>query len=90
MRNLVLIIVIVIAVTIFSTQNSQPVTVSVLVWQFQASLAIIVFLSLVCGVLIGIAASFLAKLSRKRKERERTGPDTGDQEVRDPLKTGKT
>ncbi len=75
MRLLFLIIGMVVIVAIFSAQNSQPVTVSVLAWKFQSSLAVIVFLSMVSGVVIGIASSFLAKLSRKRREWARHHPE---------------
>ncbi len=43
-------------VAIFSTQNSQPVSVSFFVWNFQASLAIVVFLSVICGLVLGVLA----------------------------------
>jgi uncharacterized integral membrane protein len=71
MRLFILIGSIVIIIAIFSTQNSQPVAVSVIAWQFHVSVAIIVFLSLVCGIIIGFTASFLIKLSKKRRERGR-------------------
>ncbi|HXX81814.1 MAG TPA: LapA family protein [Thermodesulfovibrionales bacterium] len=40
-------------VTIFSVQNASPVAVSFLFWNFQASLAIVIFLSTLIGVIIG-------------------------------------
>ncbi len=67
MRFLILIACIVVVVAIFSTQNSQPVSVSFFVWNFQASLAIVVFLSVMCGLVLGVLASFLLRVTRKRK-----------------------
>lgn len=77
MRVLVFIVCIVILVALFSTQNSQPVSFSFLIWTFQASLAIVVFLSLVLGVVIGVLASFFLRLSRRQKTPGgKKGPDT--------------
>jgi len=67
MRFLVLIVCIAGLVAIFSAQNSQPVSFSFLVWTYQASLAIVVFLSVALGVAAGILISFFLRLSRKRK-----------------------
>jgi uncharacterized integral membrane protein len=67
MRFLILIACIVIVVAVFSTQNSQPVSVSFFAWTFQASLAIVVFLSVICGLVLGVLASFLLRMTKKRK-----------------------
>jgi uncharacterized integral membrane protein len=86
MRFLVLIASIVIVVAIFSTQNSEPVSVSFFVWTFQASLAIVVFLAVMSGIVLGILISFFLRMSKKQKtvvrkeenaipeEPRRTGP----------------
>lgn len=78
MRFLVFIICIVILVAIFSTQNSQPVSFSFLLWKFQASLAIVIFLSMLSGIVLGVLASFFIRLSKKRKglPAGKTGPAT--------------
>lgn len=76
MRFLVFIICIVIIVAIFSTQNSQPVAVSFFAWKFQASLAIVVFLSALSGIVIGVVASFFIRLSKKSKEPARSDTST--------------
>lgn len=86
MRFLVLIICIVILVAIFSTQNSLPVSVSFLAWKFQASLAIVVFLSVVSGIVIGALSSFFIRLSKKHgagknNESEITRKQTGDADL---------
>ena len=51
---LVFAILIIAAVTIFSVQNASPVAVTFLFWNFQASLAIVIFLSTLIGVIIGV------------------------------------
>ena len=76
MRFLVFIMCIVILVAIFSTQNSQPVSFSFLLWKFQASLAIVVFLSVLSGIVMGILAAFFIRVSKKRKEMVRKEPET--------------
>lgn len=87
MRFLVLIVCIAGLVAIFSAQNSQPVTFSFLIWTYQASLAIVVFLSVILGVVAGILVSFFLRLSRKKKTPAGTGPQaapgmTGKAETR--------
>jgi uncharacterized integral membrane protein len=67
MRFLILIACIVIIVAVFSTQNSQPVSVSFFAWNFEASLAIVVFLSVISGVVLGVLVSFLLRVTKKRK-----------------------
>jgi len=76
MRLIVFIICIVVLVALFLTQNSQPVAVSFFAWKFQASLAIVVFLSALSGVIIGVVASFFVRLAKKRKEPDKTDPGT--------------
>ena len=49
---LVVVIVVLAIVAIFSIQNALPVTVAFLFWKFSASLAIVVFISLLIGALI--------------------------------------
>ena len=64
---LFLVILIVAALVIFSVQNANPVTVSFALWQFHASLAIVVFLALVTGVIV-MAVVFLGMRFRKSKK----------------------
>ena len=62
MITLLLMLVIVALVTLLSVQNAMPVVVSLLYWEFQVSLAIILVLSVLAGVIIGaIAASHFKK-----------------------------
>ncbi len=41
--------------TVFFTQNTAPVTITSLSWKFEASLALIVFLSCIAGLVSGSA-----------------------------------
>ena len=60
---LIFAVLIIAGVTIFSVQNASPVAVTFLLWNFQASLAIVIFLSTLIGVIIG--AIFFSVVRRK-------------------------
>lgn len=40
-------------IVIFSVQNASPVTLTFFLWRFEASLAIVIFLCLIVGLLLG-------------------------------------
>lgn len=60
-------LIIVLIVAIFSVQNSAPVAVNFLFWRFQASLAIVIFFSVIAGAMIGVFVSLVATMKRRRK-----------------------
>lgn len=69
MITLIIVLVIIAVVTVFSVQNATPVAISFLFWKFEASLAIVIFLSVLAGVVIGfIAASLFRMKSSKKKQ----------------------
>ena len=79
MITLIIAFIIIAVVTVFSVQNAIPVVISFLFWKFEASLAIVLFLSVLAGVVIGVSAAslFRMKFSRKKqtpidRENERT------------------
>jgi len=66
---LVFAVLIIAVVTIFSVQNASPVAVTFLFWNFQASLAIVIFLSTLIGVIVGaIVFSVLRRKVSPKKE----------------------
>ena len=69
MVNIVIALIIVLIVAVFSVQNASPVSISLLVWQFQASLAIIIFLCVLSGIIVGSVLTFLIRIKRQRKEK---------------------
>lgn len=69
MVNIVVAIIVVLIVSIFSVQNSAPVSISFLAWQFQASLAIVIFLAMLSGIIIGLALTLLVKMKRQQAQR---------------------
>ncbi len=54
-------------VIVFSVQNAAPVVLSFMIWKFEASLAIVIFLSLFCGTIIGVIIASLIRLGTKKK-----------------------
>ena len=74
MAVLFLALVILAGAIIFSAQNASPVTLSFIWWRFSASLAIVVFLAMLAGmVIVGLfwlglgLKKGLAKGARRRK-----------------------
>ena len=58
MITLLLVLMIIALVTLLSVQNAMPVLLSLLYWKFEVSLAIILFLSVLAGVIIGAVAVY--------------------------------
>ena len=70
LMSVVLIVLIVLA-AVFSVQNAAPVTMSFFAWNFQASLALVVLMSLLSGMVIAsIFYSILRLKSALRKKQE--------------------
>lgn len=65
MVRAILVLIIIALVVAFSVQNAMPVAVSFLAWRFEASLAVVIFLSLIVGVFIGVIIGLSIK-SKKR------------------------
>ncbi len=76
MITFILIIVIIVVVAVFSAQNAAPVAVSFLAWRFEASLALVIVLSLFCGAVIGMALLSLLRLRRSLRTRKNKAPGT--------------
>jgi putative membrane protein len=57
MLTAALILVIIMLAAIFSVQNAVPVTISFFFWRFDASLAIVIFLSVLTGLITGVIVS---------------------------------
>jgi putative membrane protein len=74
MFSLIIAVVVLIIVVVFSVQNAGPVAVSFLTWRFEASLAIVIALTLLAGMIIGMAiltGMRMGRASRKKKTPER-------------------
>jgi uncharacterized integral membrane protein len=69
MFRLLLVLIAIALMTLLSVQNAMPVLLSLLYWKFEVSLAIILVLSVLAGVLIGaIAASQFKKKPFKNQQ----------------------
>jgi uncharacterized integral membrane protein len=81
MITLIIVIVAVSVMVLFSVQNAAPVVVSFLSWKFGASLAVIIVLSVLIGILIGGVSVFFWRLKRSIKNRKglEQGPLDGKQ-----------
>jgi uncharacterized integral membrane protein len=53
MATIVIFLVFLMLVAVFSVQNAFPVTITFFFWRFEASIAIVIFLSVLCGVVAG-------------------------------------
>ncbi|OGW26186.1 MAG: hypothetical protein A2X59_03050 [Nitrospirae bacterium GWC2_42_7] len=72
-------LIIITLITIFSVQNAVPVSISFLVWKFEASLAIVIYLLVLLGMLLGmiIAYWFRFKSSLKKASSKSTEDEAG-------------
>jgi uncharacterized integral membrane protein len=68
MIAILLAIIIIAGVAAFSVQNAVPVEVSFLYWKFKASLAVVIFLSLLIGVLLTMIIQFSGYIQRSVKK----------------------
>jgi uncharacterized integral membrane protein len=72
MITLIFVIAIVVAVAAFSAQNATPVAVTFLIWHFEASLALVIVLSLLSGMVIGMALLSMLRLRRSVRGRRKS------------------
>lgn len=59
--KLSLILMLLIIIVVFTVQNYEVVKITFLFWSFETSRAIIIFSSLILGVIIGWIISFIAR-----------------------------
>ena len=81
MFGLVIAVIVVVLVALFSVQNAAPVAILFLFWRFDASLAIVIFLSALAGALITViiysSRSVKKYLAAKRPSEESAPKITG-------------
>jgi uncharacterized integral membrane protein len=78
MITLFIVVVAVTVMVVFSVQNAAPVAVAFLSWKFEASLAVIIVLAVVTGILIGGVAASLWRLKRSIKDKKTNAPGPAD------------
>ena len=62
-------------VVLFSVQNAGPVAVSFLFWHFEASLAVVIALSLMIGMIAGITVLSWIRLRRSVRKKKARGSE---------------
>jgi uncharacterized integral membrane protein len=68
MATVILLLIVIAVVAIFSAQNAIPVAITFLFWKFGASLAIVIFLSVIVGAIAGAIIVSLLRLKRSDKK----------------------
>lgn len=69
MITIVFVLIIMAVLTIFLVQNAAPVAVSFIFWRFESSLAIVIFLSVLAGVVITAIIVFSGRIKQYIKRR---------------------
>ena len=64
---LILAAVIGVLIAAFAIQNASPVAVKFLVWQFESSLAVVIILSLLAGMVLIFLISLPGRLKRRKE-----------------------
>lgn len=71
MLTVVFVVIMLALVAVFSVQNAMPIAVTFLSWHFEASLAVVILLSVLAGMVIGmivVSAIWLQRASIKKRE----------------------
>ena len=69
MATIILLLIIVAVVATFSVQNAMPVAITFLFWKFEASLAIVIFLSVLAGMIVGAIIVSLLRIKPSLKNK---------------------
>lgn len=67
--TLIFAVIVIAVVTAFSVQNASTVAITFLSWRFEASLAVVIVLSLLSGVIIGMVLLSGLRLRRSLRRR---------------------
>ena len=70
MVNIIILLLIVAVIAIISVQNATPVVIAFPFWKFETNLAVVIFLSLLAGLLMAAAIVLSGYMKRyfKRKD----------------------
>ena len=70
----ILVLILIVVVAVFSVQNASIVSLTFLAWHFESSLALVVLLSLLIGMLAGSAFVWWARIRRLSREKKEAKP----------------
>lgn len=65
---IIILLVLVGIVAVFSVQNASPVAITFFFWKFEASLAIILFLTVIVGMIAGALIVIVLKMKPSQKK----------------------
>lgn len=65
---IIILLVLVGIVAVFSVQNASPVAITFFFWKFEASLAIILFLTVIVGMIAGVLIVTVLKMKPSHKK----------------------
>jgi uncharacterized integral membrane protein len=66
---IIVLLILVGVVAVFSVQNASPVAITFFFWKFEASLAIILFLTVIVGMIAGALIVTLVKMKPSQKKK---------------------
>jgi len=66
---IVILLILVAVVAVFSVQNASPVAITFFFWKFEASLAIILFLTVIVGMIAGALIVTLLRMKPSQKKK---------------------
>jgi uncharacterized integral membrane protein len=66
---IIVLLILVGIVAVFSVQNASPVAITFFFWKFEASLAIILFLTVIVGMIAGALIVTLLKMKPSQKKK---------------------
>ena len=72
MATIIILLIVLFLVAVFSVQNALPVAITFFFWKFEASLAIVMFLSVLCGMIAGAIIVSLIRSKSSAKKEEKT------------------
>lgn len=84
MITIVMLGIIIVAVAVFSVQNATPVAVSFLSTHFEASLAVVVVLSFLTGMVMGMILLSWMRLKRSIQKKKKERAEAQKTKILDP------
>jgi putative membrane protein len=69
-----LVLILIVVVAVFSVQNASVVSLTFLAWHFETSLALVVLISLLIGMLAGMVFVWWTRIRRTSKEKKEKKP----------------
>lgn len=73
MLNIVFLLVIIAVLALVTAQNATPVVLTIFIWKFEASLSVIIFLSVFAGLLMAAVFIFSGYMRRLIKNKRQAG-----------------